>query len=49
MEMTELILLQREYLPRLEYKYIEHEEDERWKRMIYMETLDKLNLELEAF
>lgn len=49
MEMAELILLQREYCPRLEFKYIKYEEDDRWARLADMEKLDKLNLELEAF
>jgi len=48
-EMAELILLQREYCPRLEFKYIEHEEDDRWERLAINDKLDKLNFELEAF
>lgn len=48
-EMAELILLQREYFPRLEFKYIECEENEHWQKLAYDEKLKKLNLELESF
>ncbi len=49
MEMSELILLQREYYPRLGYKYIQAVEDENWERAVKEEKLVKLNFELEAF
>ena len=49
MEMAHLILLQREYYPRTGFKYVEHEEEKLFERMEYMEKLEKLNFELEAF
>lgn len=49
MEMAQLILFQREFYPRTGFKYVEQEEDELFQRMVYMEKLEKLNFELEAF
>ena len=48
MEMADLALLQREYMPRFGFKYIQQEEDLKLQELEKQEKIDKLNLEYEC-